>query len=370
MILCSVVIMMSFNNHFQMRFTEEVSGLTEVENSVVADGDSGEGHSSYVEEREDEVSETRQEDDEDGKGEGSDKWKMKTLEKTGEIAKEKKSEKTKKLPALESEDDEPPPPYSRTDPQDDKIKQGASEPPHSPRATISPEVPGNKSDRRESISPLQLSRISSPSRGLSLSELTRVTPEDQERWRQSRESLERERSLESLTEITNRTSLPTRDRFGGSLEIHASHHVREWSQSGLSPTQTQPPKKVVDERRTEPAMSAGQKDSPSVSEVGGGSEHSQMESNSDTTLVGSQSQSDTGVSPVTDEKEVEKRTNQQPQLRLEPVANKKKARRSPRGSRSPKQRGSEAHPQTGKNTDTKTSTLAVTYSHVSLMRYV
>jgi hypothetical protein len=211
-------------------------------------------------------------------------------------------------------------------------------------------------DRRGSLSPLELSRISSPSRGMSLAEMTRVTPEDQERWRQSRESLENERSRESLTEIAGRGALPLRDRFGGSLEIRSTYyHTREGSRAGDSPPPEQETKGEGDGEIQGDQLSIEtlplQK--PRRGSESGPHDMSQLESSSDTTLVGSQSQSDTGMGPVPDEVGAHS-------SRLQPVTNKK-ARRSPRGKKSPKHGRKK-----GKNgTDTKTSpaTLAVAYTH-------
>ena len=221
-------------------------------------------------------------------------------------------------------------------------------------------------DRRGSLSPLELSRISSPSRGMSLAEMTRVTPEDQERWRQSRESLENERSRESLTEIAGRGALPLRDRFGGSLEIRSTYyHTREGSRAGDSPPPEQETKGEGDGEIQGDQLSIEtlplQK--PRRGSESGPHDMSQLESSSDTTLVGSQSQSDTGMGPVPDEVGAHS-------SRLQPVTNKK-ARRSPRGKKSPKHGRKK-----GKNgTDTKTSpaTLAVAYTHVrrnAVLRYI
>lgn len=273
--------------------------------------------------------------EEDGYERGEGKWKVrKKSSEDGES--ERKRGRVKPKKALESEDDEPPPPYSKTDPHEKKSKQGSGEnipPTDPPRPPSSGANVKTDSDRRESISPLQLSRISSPSRGLSLSELTRVTPEDQERWRQSRENLEREKSLESLTEIHSRCS-PIQD---ASFECPA----REWPRA----------EKPVEDGQFTPLESSSPHRSVS------GYDQSQMESYSDTTLVGSQSQSDTGNE---DKREAEK-TKTHPQMRLKTIENKKKTRRSPKGSRSPKH----PPPEALSNDKSKSSKLAVTYTHVS-----
>ena len=309
---------------------------------------------------------------EEGRGEEGGEEKVKKSRGTREGEREGETKKKKQLPAVDSEDDEPPPPYSPTDPQEKKSKQGprdnipSAEPPRkSSSADVKPDTlskTAREGDRRGSLSPLQLSRISSPPRGLSLSELTRVTPEDQERWRQSRESLERERSHESLTEFSNRSSLP-RSRFGGSLELHASHRVQE------VPTQ----RKQLEgdgcgrDGRGPDEHGRDGRDQPLLPVAGtqqdlGGDDHTQVESSSDTTLVGSQSQSDTGVAsfPESDEKKKEKKkVSVKLQPRLEPVGKKKKSQRSPKASRSKKGNSS--------NTAEKTATLTVQgYSHVSV----
>ena len=219
-------------------------------------------------------------------------------------------------------------------------------------------------DRRGSLSPVELSRISSPSPGMSLAEMTRVTPEDQERWRQSRESLEKGKSRESLTEIVGRGTLPPRDRFGGSLEIRSSHHhAREGSRAELSSPKAQGGGegrvKLLLPTETSPQRPRKESDS------GGGQDHSQVESSSDTTLVGSQSQSDTGMGPQQEEGEL--------QLQLHLVSSSsKKSRRSPRGKKSPKHGGKKSQQLSGKNsTDTSitSTTLAVGYTHVSLTAF-
>ena len=216
----------------------------------------------------------------------------------------------------------------------------------------------DRRDRRGSLSPLELSRISSPSRGMTLAEMTRVTPEDQERWRQSLESLEKGRSRESLMEIAGQGTLPPRDRFGGSLEIRSTyHHAREGSRAEAS-SPSQQEKVAGDERCNTLSLpvktSPPQK--PRKGSESGSHEPSQLESSSDTTLVGSQSQSDTGMGPVPDEGGGH--------VHLQPVSSKK-SRRSPRGKKSPKQSGKK-----GKNTpdsSNKTSaTLSVNYTHVSV----
>ena len=233
----------------------------------------------------------------------------------------------------------------------------AEEPSHSsvPR-------PEDAVDRRGSLSPLELSRISSPSRGMSLAEMTRVTPEDQERWRQSRESLENGRSRESLTEIGGRGTLPLRDRFGGSLEIRAPFfHTRAESQTGDSPqpltTEAKGSGDDDEEGKTlflpQVEMSPPQK--PRRGSESGAHDHSQLESSSDTTLVGSQSQSDTGMGPAPEEGGAPSR--------LQPASNKK-TRRSPKGKKSPKHGRKKGKSGTDASNKTSPATLAVTYTHV------
>ena len=317
------------------RRSSSLSGLEDLEQSGRAAGDGVRGRHSSQERRGDDV---------DGRGGGD----LKVKKKSGE-GEEREREggkvKSKKLP--ESEDDEPPPPYSKTDPREKKSKGSGenlppTDPPRPPSSGANVKTETGSSDRRESISPLQLSRISSPPRGLSLSELTRVTPEDQERWRQSRENLEREKSLESLTEIHGPDSPIPDSSFEG--------HVRQYSLSGQLDGPTTPLESSSSQR------SATGYDPP------------QMESYSDTTLVGSQSQSDTGVgshhSGAEDKREGEKKSHRS-HLRLEPVGNKKKTRRSPKGSHSPK------HPKTPEalshqsKEKSKSANLAVGYTHVS-----
>ena len=373
------------------RKSSSLSGLDQLEHSVVAEEEERESCSSEEEEggeregegeeREEEEGGEREGEGEEreeeeggggggggeGDGEGGGEWKVK--KKPGDVGESEreggKAKPKKKL--FESEDDEPPPPYSRTDPQEKKSKRGPGEnvpPAEPPRPQSSgasvkvdqgDSVEARKSDHRENISPVQLSRISSPPRGLSLSELTRVTPEDQKRWRQSRESLEREKSLESLTEIHSRSSLP-RDRFGGSLEMHVSHHVRDVSSAGLSVQQT------ADE--LSPPLDSSSQQRSSASEV----DQSQVESYSDTTLVGSQS--DTGVGSLPDGSEDRgepKRKSKHPQLWLQPVGNRKKTRRSPKRSESPKHRVSDGTACSDRGSEgAKTSSLAVVYTHVSM----
>ena len=350
----------------------EIEEEVEEEEEDEVEGGTGEGeHRDGDREEGDREEGEREKGEREEGGEGKVKRRREDGQQGGE-GEGKKGKPKKKL--LESEDDEPPPPYSKTDPQEKKSSERESrenvpqaEPPQPPATGADvKEVledsakEARRSDRRGSLSPHQLSRISSPSRGLSLSELTRVTPEDQERWRRSRESLEREKSLESLTEIRGRSSLP-RDRFGGSLEIHASHHVREWSGAGLA----------IQRTGSGPSPGPGSS-SPlhSASEIGV-NDHSQVESCSDTTLVGSQSQSqsDTGIGSLPDGGGGDYvgeggKVKGRPQLRLEPVDNRKKARRSPKGGRSPKSRDQGKSPRSDVAKD-KTSNLTVSYTHVS-----
>lgn len=314
------------------RRSSSLSGLEDLEQSGRAAGDAVRGRHSSQERRGDEG---------DGRGGGDLKVKKKSS-KGEESEKEGGKLKLKKLP--ESEDDEPPPPYSKTDPREKKSKGSGenvppSDPPRPPSSGANVKTETGSSDRRESISPLQLSRISSPPRGLSLSELTRVTPEDQERWRQSRENLEREKSLESLTEIHGPDSPIPDSSIDG--------HVREWSLSG----------QLARDGPATPVESSSSQRSVT------GYDPSQMESYSDTTLIGSQS--DTGVSShhsgAEDKREIEKKSHRS-HLRLEPVGNKKKTRRSPKSSHSPK------HPQTPEalsQEKSKSANLAVGYTHVS-----
>jgi hypothetical protein len=220
----------------------------------------------------------------------------------------------------------------------------ADEPPH-------PSDPGGgereRADRRGSLSPLELSRISSPSRGMSLAEMTRVTPEDQERWRQSRES---------LTEIAGRGTLPPRDRFGGSLEIRSTYyHAREGSRAGDSSPPQQETKGEGDGEMQGDKLSieTSPLQKPRRGSESGPHDMSQLESSSDTTLVGSQSQSDTGMGPVADEGGAHS-------SRLQPVTNKKD-RRSPRGKKSPKHGRKKG--KSGTDTKTSPATLAVAYTH-------
>ena len=379
------------------RRSSSLSGLEDLEYLTVERGDDREGQSSSSSEESDIEEEVEEEEEDEveggtggtGEGEHGDgdreegereegereeggEGKVKRRREDGQQGGEEEGKKGKpKKKLLESEDDEPPPPYSKTDPQEKKSSERGSrenvpqaEPPQPPATGADvKEVledsakEARRSDRRGSLSPHQLSRISSPPRGLSLSELTRVTPEDQERWRRSRESLEREKSLESLTEIRSRSSLP-RDRFGGSLEIHVSHHVREWSGARLA----------IQRTGSGPSPRPGSS-SPlhSASEIGV-NDHSQVESCSDTTLVGSQSQSqsDTGIGSLPDGGVGDYageggKVKGRPQLRLEPVDDRKKARRSPKGGRSPKTRKS---PRSDVAKD-KTSNLTVSYAHVS-----
>lgn len=317
------------------RRSSSLSGLEDLEHSGRAEEDGARGRHSSQERR-----------GGDGGERGEGDWKVKKKSGEGDEREgEGGKDKLKKL--SESDDDEPPPPYSKTDPQEKKSKRGSGEnlpltdPPRPPSSGANVKTETGISDRRESISPLQLSRISSPPRGLSLSELTRVTPEDQERWRQSRENLEREKSLESLTEIHVPHS-----------PIPDSAHVKEWPGNNLSG-------ELAEDGQTTPLES-------SSSQRSGGYDPPQMESYSDTTLVGSQSQSDTGVSSLhtgpVNKRETEK-TATRSHLRLEPVGNKKKTRRSPKGSHSPKHLQPLSHKSKEKS---KSANLAVGYTHVSI----
>ncbi len=101
----------------------------------------------------------------------------------------------KKKKASDSEDDEPPPPYSKTDPQEEKEGPASSEPHPSPPPSPPPthEPSAEREDRKlptdetasasgDSSSISSLSRVTSPNRGRrTLSDLTRITPEDEAR---------------------------------------------------------------------------------------------------------------------------------------------------------------------------------------------
>ena len=194
-----------------------------------------------------------------------------------------------------------------------------------------------------------------------------MTPEDQERWRQSKESLEKERSLESLTQISPaHGTISQRDRFGGSLEIRPAHsHAREGSRVGVvSPGEPREEGRV---RSQLPAVEVAQQMKQEREEESRVHDH-QVESSSDTTLVGSQSQSDTGMGPLPEEG-----VSGQPKLSLQPVGGKK-SRRSPRGKKS-KNGGKKNDTASSKKKDaaaktssgggkTSSNTLAVTYTHV------
>ena len=102
----------------------------------------------------------------------------------------------KKKTALESEDDEPPPPYTKIDPQEAKFdKVGGAEPQEPPeQAAVEKKLaPEGASPTASNSSTVSTSRITSP-RGRTLSDLTRITPEDEARLLGSRENI-----LESIS---------------------------------------------------------------------------------------------------------------------------------------------------------------------------
>ena len=113
----------------------------------------------------------------------------KEREKDGE-EEEDASHLKKKKSSDSDDDDEPPPPYSKTDPQEDKFEGGEGGGETSPRSPAEPEQLPRTSEARklvtessstsdsDSRSAASLSRVSSPIRGKTLSDLTRITPED------------------------------------------------------------------------------------------------------------------------------------------------------------------------------------------------
>ena len=192
--------------------------------------------------------------------------------------------------------------------------------------------------------------------------MTRVTPEDQERWRQSRESLERQRSLESLTDISSprRGTLPPKEGFDGPLEIHPpSHsHAREGSRVGVSSPMEPPREGRVKSQlplETSPQTKPHREDN-------GVRGYSQVESSSDTTLVGSQSQSDAGMGMLPEEG-----VSDQLKVKLQPAGGKK-SRRSPRGKKS-KNSGKKSEVVSKKaaaESKSGSNTLSVSHTHVSV----
>ena len=108
----------------------------------------------------------------------------------------------KKKPS-DSEDDEPPPPYSKTDPQEAKFDK--RDDPHVPEADQTARKLRAESTSPDSGSATNISHVSSPNRvGRTLSDLTRITPEDEARVHASRENLLATdlAHLESLSDTT------------------------------------------------------------------------------------------------------------------------------------------------------------------------
>ena len=104
----------------------------------------------------------------------------------GEGEEDEDSANWKKKKPSDSEDDDPPPPYSKTDPQEDKFENPAAPPPQEP------ELPATGEDRKLATetstggSGAHLSRVTSPTRGgRTLSDLTRITPEDEARLQET-----------------------------------------------------------------------------------------------------------------------------------------------------------------------------------------
>ena len=126
--------------------------------------------------------------------EGDAEKREREREKEGE-EEEDASHLKKKKSSESDDDDEPPPPYSKTDPQEDKFEEGRGgrgegEGETSPQSPAEPEEQSRTSAARklatessstsdsDSRSAASLSRVSSPIRGKTLSDLTRITPED------------------------------------------------------------------------------------------------------------------------------------------------------------------------------------------------
>ena len=100
----------------------------------------------------------------------------------GREGEEEDSAHWKKKKALDSEDDEPPPPYTKIDPQEAKFDE--AKPQEIPeQATVEKKLAPEGAS--PAVSPY---RITSP-RGRTLSDLTRITPEDEARLLGSRENI-------------------------------------------------------------------------------------------------------------------------------------------------------------------------------------
>ncbi len=128
---------------------------------------------------------------------------------------EDESAQWKKKKALDSEDDEPPPPYSKTDPREDEegpLSNSPQLPPPPPlEASVGTEdrklvTDETASASGDSSSLSSLSRVTSPSRGgrtSYLSDLTRITPEDEARLQRIQATAGTDSSqVESLSDST------------------------------------------------------------------------------------------------------------------------------------------------------------------------
>lgn len=132
----------------------------------------------------------------------SDECDLERGEREGE--EEEEASHWKKKKSSDSDDDEPPPPYSKTDPQEDKSEGEEGDGP--PQSADPDQLPCTQEARKlatessstsdsESRSAASLSRVSSPTRGRTLSDLTRITPEDVQQH-------DSESQLESLSDTT------------------------------------------------------------------------------------------------------------------------------------------------------------------------
>lgn len=128
----------------------------------------------------------------------------------------------KKKKASDSEDDEPPPPYSKTDPQEEKFE--CPLPRSSDRTTTDErKLTTESANASGDSSTANLSRVVSPTRGgRTLSDLTRITPEDEARLQENREhppELSQVESLSDSTLVNSGSQSEVGQSFSSSVEV-------------------------------------------------------------------------------------------------------------------------------------------------------
>ena len=176
------------------------------------------------------------------------------VQERGEVGREGEEEDSahwKKKKALDSEDDEPPPPYTKIDPQEAKFDKAEPQEPPERTAVEKKLAPEGASPTASSSSAVSPYRITSP-RGRTLSDLTRITPEDEARLLGSRENILESSSGskgELAADTTQLESLSESTLVNSGSQSEASQTASSTTIK-LEPVRTQP--KLVLDRTSSP----------------------------------------------------------------------------------------------------------------------